>query len=128
MSNIGRHDIRCVRSKRGHIAGLVVVYLGTDWRGVYTPYNKSRVVVIGTKKRKKNPGGGEEVADDVYYRVVWPPSLQGPREVLCRRGVGLNENLWGAHNGISVGAGGRRRRAAAVSGPCVLPRAAECFL
>ncbi|CAH1710956.1 unnamed protein product [Aphis gossypii] len=83
--------------------------------------NKSRV----GHKREKIRVDEEERSDDVYYRVVSPPPWARGRVVLlCRRAVGLNENLWGAHNGISVGRWRwcrRRRRVAAVSGPCVPP-------
>lgn len=83
--------------------------------------NKSRV----GHKREKIRVDEEERSDDVYYRVVSPPLWARGRVVLlCRRAVGLNENLWGAHNGISVGRWRwcrRRRRVAAVSGPCVPP-------
>lgn len=83
---------------------------------IIVEHNKSRV----GHKREKIRVDEEKRSDDVYYRVVSPPSMGRRRVVLlCRRAVGLNENLWGAHNGISVGRRGWCRRVAAVSGPCV---------
>lgn len=73
----------------------------------------------------KNPSGrGEEVADDVYYRVVSPPPRAGG-EWWCSSVVVQSGwmKIYGARTTEfqSVRGGGRCRRDAAVSGPCVPP-------